>query len=453
MARTISRRQLLRGTAGALIGLPLLQAMGCQRATPTTRGPAEKGAAALSGAPRRFIGILVPNGVVPADWFPTGSERQFTLGRNTQSLQPYKDDVILFKGVHNQAVRLDPGENHWQGTFSLLTGRPMAGGMKGPFSATGISLDQHIAAQVGGGTRLGSLELSAEGSHSLVCLAVDRFKQFRLPLVSPLQVFGKLFGDPNLDAQALQALLQRRKSILDRVGSDYSSLAAQVGKEDRERLEAHLAAIRDVEQRLSASTACRPASKDPYAQAPAPQDWYRVMTELIVLAFQCDLTRAVTIVYRHPGGGSSYFPWLPGLKGPGGMDDPNLYIENEHHEMSHAPATRREKLHTITDWFVQQTAHLIGRLKASTEGAGTLLDQTVVLQGSDIGLGTHEMDNIPFLLAGRGGGAIRTGRYLEYGGAGVAHNRLLIAIMNAMGIPGDVFGDARVCEGGALALG
>ncbi len=70
---------------------------------------------------------------------------------------------------------------------------------------------------------------------------------------------------------------------------------------------------------------------------------------LIVLAFQCDLTRAVTIVYRHPGGGSSYFPWLPGLKGPGGMDDPNLYIENEHHEMSHAPATRRESTSTRTN--------------------------------------------------------------------------------------------------------
>jgi hypothetical protein len=432
----IDRRTLLRGAAGALIGLPWLRAM----------------AQPPGGRIQRFVSTLIPNGVVARDWFPNAQGDDWQLNRTMAPFAPHKDDLLVFRGVHNRAVELAPGENHWQGTFSMLTGRPIIGGNSGPYFASGISLDQTIAQQIGQRTRLGSLEVSTE-SHTLVSLAWDGERRARLPRTRPLSVFTALFGAPGADPAVIARRLARRQSILDRVTEDYQALVPRISVEDRPRIEAHLESIRDVELRLAFAGQCGTPA---YGFGdPVDADWYRTMVDLLVLAFQCDTTRVATIVYRHAGGGGSYFPWLPGLRsaneGANDAERRNLYNQFEHHELSHYDEVQGEKLHTIGHWFAEQNAYLLQRMKDTPEGEGTLFDSLVYLQGSDCGQGNHTMSNIPFVLAGNGGGAFRTGRFLDYR-EGVSHNRLLIAIMNAFGIRGDVYGDPRVCEGGALDL-
>ncbi|MCA9527542.1 MAG: DUF1552 domain-containing protein [Myxococcales bacterium] len=453
--RPLSRRAFLRGAAGALISLPLLDAMsGCvdpdgRPVRPATGVRLDPGGVRV----QRFIGALVPNGVVARDWFPAVDvDGRLMLNRGMAPFAEHVDDLLIFRGVHNTAVELAPATNHWQGSMSLLTGRPISGGNSGPYAATGQSLDQHLADFIGQDTRVRSLELSTE-SHPLVSLAWDGPNRPRLPRTRPLDVFTALFGPPGAEPGALARQIARRQSILDRSAEDFSRLAPRLSGRDRERVEIHLDAIREVERRLALAHRCEVPEFD--VAPPGDERWYRTMADLLVLAFRCDATRVATICYRHAGGGGSYFPWLPGMQdareAATEAERRQLYNQYEHHELSHDDGRHGEKLNAILGWFGEQTAYLLRQLKATPEGEGTLFDSVVYLQGSDIGEGNHTVRNIPFVLAGNGGGAFTTGRFLDYP-QGESHNRLLIAIMNAFGLPGDVFGDERVCEGGALRL-
>lgn len=449
----LSRRTFLRGAAGTFIALPLLEAMtGCtdQEGRPLrTSQRQDPGAARV----QRFVGALVPNGVVTRDWYPTvDANGDFVLNRTMAPLAEHRDDLLIFRGMHNLAVDLMPATNHWQGSMSMLTGRPISGGNSGPYAATGQSLDQRIADVIGRDSHVRSLELSTE-SHPLVSLAWDGANRPRLPRTRPLDVFTALFGQPGAPPDAVARQITRRQSILDRTSEDFARLVPRVSGRDRERVEAHLDAIREVERRLAFAGQC--GTPDYVFGQPDAEHWYQTMADLLVTAFRCDATRVATICFRHAGGGGSYFPWVPGLRAPEQAVDENdrrqIYGEYEHHELSHNDDRHREKLHGILSWFGTQTSYLFRQLKATPEGEGTLFDSVIYLQGSDIGEGNHTTYNIPFLMAGSAFGEFATGRYLEYPD-GVSHNRLLIAIMNAFGIPGDEFGDPRVCDGGALRL-
>ena len=171
------------------------------------------------------------------------------------------------------------------------------------------------------------------------------------------------------------------------------------------------------------------------------RQWVDLMQDLLVLACSCDVTRVVTLGYRPCGGGSSYLPWL------GFSED---YDTGEHHEMSHRyqdpmwdPA-----LVLAAQWFSGLTAQLIGKLKAVPEGTGTLFDSVILFQGSDVATGHHTWEDMPYLLAGSGGGVIETGRYIELAQQ-VPHNALLVSILQAMGLPDESFGDAAP-DSGAL---
>ena len=139
----INRRTLLRGAAGAVISLPWLSAM----------------AQPPEGRPQRFVATLVPNGVVARDWYPIVEGDAWRLNRTMEPLAPHKEDLLVFRGVHNRAIELAPGENHWQGTFSMLTGRPIIGGNSGPYFASGQSLDQAIAQRIGQSCQAGGVHL------------------------------------------------------------------------------------------------------------------------------------------------------------------------------------------------------------------------------------------------------------------------------------------------------
>ncbi|MCY0986587.1 DUF1552 domain-containing protein [Nannocystis sp. ILAH1] len=452
MARNrISRRTVLRGAAGAMIALPLLEAMGCDE--PTGGGPrARSGRAA---PPRRFLATYIPNGMAPAQWWPSNvqSEAQFDLSPSLAPFAAVRDDMIVLRGITLASALLGVQDGHREGSMALLTGSKI-----GPeWRVDNDSLDVHLANQLGAATRLPALQIGAVGgwaNHG----SLSHFKHGGGPnrLVQPLEVFAQLFGDPGLDPAELARLIKRRKSVLDRVASDYEALSPKIGGADKQRIDAHLEAIRTVELTIGKEVVCDPP--DPGALAPiADADltpWFDAMTQLIVLAFQCDITRVITLTFRNGGGGASYFPWL-GLSFDGEPD----YGYREHHEISHFwedfadvgnGESKAGNFLAILDWHLQQLAKLVAALKAAPDAEGSVLDHTAVLHGSEHSW-AHDKNDMPFLLFGHAGGAFKPGRYLQYGG--VPHNQLLVAVMNAMGVPGDSFGEPSLNAGPLPGLG
>jgi hypothetical protein len=429
LRRRVSRRHLLRSGASIAIALPWLEAMaGSHR---ETSGP---GVTRL-GAPPRFVAILHNNGVVADDFFPAGGVEEFELPPLLEPFAPYRDQLLVLRGIDNLAAAGGPTDGHREGVVSFLTGQTPSGDWNVP----GPSVDQAIADVIGADTKRRSLELGTNLASDIVSIAYDGFGQ-RLPIAnSPRDAFEALFADFDHDPAELEAIAARRRSVLDGITDDLSALLPRVSAADRVKLEAHLDAIREVERRLDNVVGCDPTDPgfESYNFELELDRWSRDTIDLVALALSCDVTRVVTITYRHPGGGSSYFPFL-------GLPDGDYTYE--HHEMSHAPGTHRDRLLQIERWFNEQTAALVGKLAAASEASGSVLDSTLILQGSECSDGAaHSHSDMPFLLLGSAGGQLQTGRSLQYGGASA--NDLLVSVMNAMGVQGNTFGDAQYCSG------
>lgn len=442
--KPVSRRTLLRGAGGALIALPLLEAMGCDR-------PADAGVAARAGetVPKRFLAVYVPNGISPDAWWPSvvNSETDYELSESLAPLAPVKDDLIVLRGIDLTSATFGVGDGHREGSMALLTGSKVGA----EWSVGNPSLDLFLAEKIGGQNRLPSLTLGAVGgwaNHG----SLSHYKGGGGPsrVSQPIQLFSAMFGDPGLDPAQLEALVARRKSVLDRVRGDYQALQPKVSGADKLRIDEHLAAIRAVEVSVGAQVECD--APDPAALAGLDDGdltpWFDAMTQLVVLALQCDISRVATLTFRNGGGGASYFPWL-GL--PFGAEADYGY--REHHEISHFwgdytdvgnGESKAGNFQKILGWHMTQLAKLVAALRAAPDGAGKLLDSTAVLSCSEHSW-AHDKKDMPFLLFGQAGGAFKTGRYLQY--PGVPHNQLLVALMNAMGVPGDSYGEPSLNSG------
>jgi hypothetical protein len=307
----------------------------------------------------------------------------------------------------------------------------------------GISLDQKIAKVIGSSLKRPSMVFATDAAAgNFNALSWDEHNQVIPKLASPMEIFRQLFADAALSSEALAAQLARRRSILDGVKSDYTRLLTKISGNDALRVRAHLDAVRAVEAKLAIEIACKPPAM-PYPEGNNDDklpELIHSQIDLFILALSCDITRVATFSFRHPGGGQSYHPWL-GLPG----DAENVLV-NEHHEMSHDDVRQRDKLRTIATWYMEQTAYLVSRLKATNDGAGTLFDGTLIFQGSECADGPeHSKTNMPYFLVGSAGGAFKTGRFLQYGG--VSHNDLLVSLLNAFDIADTTFGDPSVCTG------
>jgi len=445
----ISRRTALRGAAGALIALPLLEAMGCDE-------PSFAGGTRLreGEGPRRFLATYIPNGMAPDRWWPTtvNSETDYQLSESLSPFAAVKDDMLVMRGINLQSATLGVQDGHREGNLSLLTGSKILP----EWHVNNESLDVFLASRFGAATRIPQLVIGAVGgwaNHG----SISHFKNGGGPnrMTQPIQVFTALFGDPSLDPAQVAKLLARRQSVLDRVKSDYEALSPKVSGADKQRIDAHLDAIRTVEMTIGKKVVCEapPADTLPGLDDADLGPWFASMTQLVVLALQCDITRVVTMTFRNGGGGASYFPWL----GLGFADEPT-YGYREHHEISHFWSdftdvgngeTKAGNFLKILQWHLTRLADLVAALKATPDGDGSLLDNMAVLHTSEHAA-AHDKNDMPFLLFGKAGGAIKPGRYLQL--PGVAHNQLLVSLMNAMGVPGDSYGEPTL-NAGPLALG
>jgi BMFP domain-containing protein YqiC len=418
--RAVSRRQFLRG-AGIVMSLPFLDSMLPAFARAATGGcPTGPNA-----KPRRMLGICNNLGLLTDQFFPTNAGRDYTLSPYLEGLAAHRHDFSVFSGVSHPNV--DGGH---PADICFLTAAPHPG--SGSFRNT-ISLDQHIAEQIGVHTRFPSLTLGVNTrSRSLSWTGTGVAIP---PEDKAADVFKQLFiqGSPAQVAAQIRKL-DTGRSILDTVAGQAKELQRSVTARDRDRLDQYFTSVRDLEHRLQASRGWESKPK-PVVSVPVPIDpanpaaymeKVKVMYDLARLAFETDSTRSITLMLD-----SVSTPVLD-------LDDANItdgYHNLSHHGKSEA---KRSQLQKIDQWHMKLLAKLFSDLKAVREGEDTLLDRTMVLYGSNFGdANAHTCFNMPTLLAG---GGFRHGQHLAFDRQrNYPLPNLYVSMLQRMGIESDRF--------------
>lgn len=434
----LSRRAVLRGAGGVAIALPWLEIMRPERAH------------AAPGPAQRFVAVFTPGGTVLENWRPTGSEQAFELGPILKPLEPVQDKVIVLDGIDMKSAI---GEQNQAGLIAWLTGTRQADASSGGF-AEGPSVDQVLKSRLSTGP-LASLELAvrwgtgkSHGLPSPINIAnyadTPTFDPIT-PRLDPVAIWQDLFGtaQPESPEQAWE------RSILDGVRRRYSTLSQRLGAEDRMRLEAHLEMIRELEQGVGAMACAGPelidtsdydpaagllsddigSVRDPATDAAIPKVG-KLMMDMLVMALSCDITSVATLMWSDTEAKHT-FPWL-------GLDEHLHYYMND-------GGYHPEELTTIFTWYSQQHAYLIEALAAAPGPNGSLLEDTVLFFGSQLqNPASHEKTDMPFLLAGQGGG-LKTGRWLQFDHP--SHNDLLVSLCNLCGDDRQSFGEEEFCSG------
>jgi hypothetical protein len=408
--RHLSRRALLRG-AGAAIALPMLDAM-----TPAF-GAARRAAA----QPVRLVFAYVPNGVIMKDWTPKTVGAGYELPRILAPLKSYRDDLLVLSGLadHNGNELGDGPGDHARAGASFLTGvhcRKTAGAD----IHNGVSADQIAAQAFASRTRFPSLELGCEDSRTVgncdsgYSCAYTNSISWRSattpmpPEVNPRLVFERLFGaeDFRLDPATRARRAQYRKSILDMVREDTQSLTGSLGQADRRKMDEYLTSVREIELRIqnaeTSRSAAPPGIGKPDGVPVTFGDYVTLMFDLQLAAFRADLTRVSTMMIGREGSMRTY---------------PEINIADSHHPLTHHRNNPEfiEKVARINTFHIGLFAQYIGKLKATRDGDATLLDNSLIVYGSGISDGNrHTHENLPILVAGRGGGAWKPGRHIAY---------------------------------------
>ncbi|PAW82919.1 MAG: hypothetical protein B9S33_14400 [Pedosphaera sp. Tous-C6FEB] len=434
----LPRRTFLRGL-GTLMALPALEAM----------APAASAAAAKS-LPRRTAFVYVPNGMNMAHWWPETVGRGYELSKTLQPLASHREDFNILSGLAQLSGRAGadgPGD-HARANATWLTG-VRARKTAGADIQVGVSIDQVLAERVGNQTRIDSLELGCDKARSAGACdsGYSCAYQFNLawkgpatpmpPEANPKQVFERLFGNgtSNEEGAARQKRDQYNKSILDFVLEDANALKRQLGATDRRKLDEYMTAVRELEERIAQAEKFKMQNVAPVLRKDfLPQDYsyeqhIRMMYDLMALAFQTDSTRIASFLVAHDGSNRSY---------------PFIGVPDGHHDLSHhgGDEVKLDKIAKINTFHITQFAYFLDKLKAVKEGNGTLLDNCAILFGSGLADGNrHAHHDLPILLAGRGGGTIKSGQSLEFKQETPLCN-LFVSLAERMGAKVDAFGDS-----------
>jgi hypothetical protein len=436
-APMISRRTILKGL-GAAVALPWLESMGPLAAW--ADDPAPRG----NTVPNRMAFLYVPNGVHMPDWRPATEGSDFVLPRTLEPLREVRDSLTVLTGLTADKARPNgdgPGD-HARAMGAFLTGcQPRK--TDGADIRAGISVDQAAAARIGHLTRLNSLEIGCDPSqmagncdsgYSCVYSSTISWRSATSPVPkvnNPRLVFERLFG-AGADADRARRDRQRR-SVLDLVQEEARGLAPRLSGSDNQRLDEYFAAIRDVEQRIQRAAQLpeppRPNMTQPAGIPQNYQEHIRILCDLLVLAFQADLTRVATLVIANEGSNRPYS---------------FIDVREGHHDLSHHgnDAAKQAKIARINRFHIEQFAYLLGRLQSTREGDGTLLEHAMLAYGSGNSDGNrHNHDDLPVLLAGKGCGTIRSGRHVRYA-QNTPLNNLWLSMLDRMDCNVQSLGDS-----------
>ncbi len=441
----LNRRTFLRG-AGACIALPLFESLGMSKLF--AAAPAAKLACTTTGAPLRTAFLYIPNGTIPSAWWPTGQGTEFSWSRTLKPLEKHKDHVQILGGLGHKNAEAGPdgAGDHARGNSTFLTGvrlRKSATDIR-----AGVSIDQVLAQAYGHLTRFSSLELSCDsGPRSGACdsgyscayqfnLAWSSPTTPKTPEANPRRVFERLFGEgkPGQREANLKRRQKEDKSVLDFVLDDARSMRKRLDSTDKHKLDQYLAGIREVESRIQ-KTEQFGRVQDPGIETPPgiPTEYgehIQLLFDMLVLAFQTDSTRLATVLLAHDGSNRSF---------------DQIGISEGHHDLTHHQ-NRKEWIDKVADidlWYVQQFAKFLDKLNQVKDVDGkSLLHNSMIVYGSGNADGNrHTHTNLPVLLAGCGGGALHTGRFVKH--ADQPMSNLFLSLGHVLGVRNlDRFGDS-----------
>ena len=424
---SLSRRQVLRGL-GASIALPTLMS-----ASPAFAKAASK------QVPTRMAFIYVPNGAIPAAWWPAGEAgADFALSPTLAPLVNVRKSLQVISGLDCVSAEAGPdgAGDHARAGGTFLTGVRIKKTAGSDIKA-GVSLDQVVANEMGHKTRFASLELtcdvvrkSGECDSGYACayeynLSWTSPNQPLAPENNPQFAFERLFGEGARHERV--ANLKRRESeqhsILDYVLEDAKSLDAKLDGRDRQKLDQYLTSVREIEQRIAVSRTMPVANPDVDAPAGVPanySDHVALMYDMLLLAFQTDSTRIGTLLVAREGSNRPFN---------------DIGISSGHHDLTHHKNNPEiiEKVKLIDRWYVEHLAAFLDKMQKTEEADGqSLLHHSMILYGSGNADGNrHTHVNLPVVLAGAGGGAFRTGHYIKAKSQPIPN--LFLSMADAMG--------------------
>ena len=433
---SLSRRTFLHGV-GAAIALPMLDAM-----TPALAS------ARVSKAPVRLVFAYVPNGIIMKDWTPAKVGADFEMTRILAPLKAFREDLTLISGLadHNGNELGDGPGDHARAGASFLTGVhcKKTGGSD---IHGGISADQIAAQAFGSQTRFASLELGCEDSRTVgncdsgySCAYTNSISWHSPttpapPEVNPRLVFERLFGteDFRLDPATRARRANYRKSILDMVREDTQKLNGTLGQADRRKMDEYLTSVREIEVRIQRAEQdnhpIKPDIEKPNGIPVAFGEYVSLMFDLQVAAFRADLTRVSTMMIGREGSMRAY---------------PEINVADSHHPLTHHRNNPDfiEKVTQINTFHTTLFARYLEKMKTTQDGDGSLLDNSLIVYGSGLGDGNrHTHENLPIMLAGRGGGSVKPGRHIAYN-AETPVTSLYMTLLDRAGVHPNSIGDS-----------
>jgi hypothetical protein len=387
-----------------------------------------------SQAPTRLAILFAGCGFHKHEWWAKGEGASMELGKVLTPLNDFREQMVFIRGLYNaEALK---GNIHSSQTGNLLSGAPLAAGGT---IRSGISVDQLIAQRIGHQTKVPSLVMGCEKAnpsvHKNYSMLYSSHISWSSPTTpTPLEVYPALAFD-----QLFKDRSQRGdKSVLDAVLEDVHDFRATISRRDQQKLDEYLNSVREVEKRIENAgrrgelQGWRPTLSKP--NIPRPKDGYpqdivehmRLMSDILVLAFQTDTTRVCTLKLNNDHG-TLRFPHL-------GVD----YMI--HHLLSHSDSKDWLK---VNRFFLEQMAYIARRMDAIQEGERTLLDNSMLMLCSSMIHGNHDANQLPVVMLGGGGGRIQGGRNLDYLGKPDRQMcRLYLNMMDKMGVHLEGFGDA-----------
>ena len=436
----IPRRTLLRG-AGAVLGLPLLDAM-----LPAATALAQTAAV----PPRRFFAGFVPHGAAPGYWVP---EQEGPLPGELpyiwKPLEPYRDSLTVLSGLHATSSEPPPGEtgaDHWVAAAFLSALKPKK--TAGADVRAGHTIDQIIAGKIGQETLLPSVEMSVEdpgsGSsncgegYSCVYTNTISWASPTTPLpmeLNPQVVFERMFGSGSTPEQRV-ARRERNQSILDSINGKLANLRREISIPDRSRLDSFTENVREIERRLEVAARATTAAPEDFAVPPGiPQsfdDHIKLMFDLLALAYQADITRVGTLLFARD---------LTNRRFPDSESPRMSFHGGSHHGEAPEIIANFSK---INHYHVKMLAYFVEKLANTEDGdGGTLLDNSLLLYGSNMGNPNQHLHyDVPHVLLGGNGGRMAGGRHLAYPRKTISTGNLLLSLLDQFDIHLESFGDS-----------
>jgi hypothetical protein len=442
--KAIPRRTILRGL-GVTLALPLLDGM----------VPALSAFARTPGSPpQRFGVIYAPNGMVMKSWTPAAEGTAFELTPILQPLAAFKDRMHVLTGLESKPPELKAGEDpgvHARASTRFLTDMPPRF-TTGSDLLAGISVDQILANEIGKTTQLASLEVSMESTESAgTCnpgfscayTSTIAWKSPTTPLPmehNPRAIFERLFGDSgSTDPAVRMARMKKDRSILDSITERAAGLQRTLGPGDRLKLTEYLEAVRDIERRIQNAEA-QNAESIPIVDHPAGvpstfAEHAKLIYDLQLLAYQCDLTRVATFMMGREFSGRQY---------------PEIGVPDAHHPISHHQGDQEKlaKLAKINTFHTSLFAYYLQKLAATPDGDGSLLDHMTLIYGAGMSESNqHAPDNLPVLLFD---GSVHGGRHTKYKPTPLAD--LHVTVLNRFGVSIDHLGDSSANVGRTFSL-